>query len=554
MSQNAAAPLSRQSRQVSFLRLLLVLLALGVLIFTIEVRQVELAPESVIWSRWLLLGVGICSGLLSILIRWTRHQWQLALHLVFDLVWIGLLLHLTGGVASPALPLLFAVVLIANLVLPGVLPFVMPSLAALVLAITAALYLAHSSPFPQALLDAYPGLIDTHRILGYLAVQVGALFVVDLLAQLLTRRLREQRLFTDELLDQLGEGVIAIDQDGAIAYINDEARRLLALPQATRGQVAKDALREERVAAVRVLAQTGQLPQLTRMQGINGRHLVLRATLLVDRSQRPLGRTLLIADETRLRLLEENSNRSEHLASLGEMAAGIAHEIRNPLTSLRGCAQELADICAKADHADAIALAQILVGESDRLARIVSDFLALSRLRDARREPVDLEPLLLEAERMCRLRSDLPTGIELRVDLDDETPSVLGDSDQLKQIILNLLTNSLDAVRGTPNPYVHCHAERAADDNPLGMPAVVLHVIDHGCGIPHDLQARVFTPFFSTKAQGTGLGLSLVNRIVREHEGLLALSSELGVGTTITIHLPAHSQTRSFRRALGTGD
>jgi signal transduction histidine kinase len=155
---------------------------------------------------------------------------------------------------------------------------------------------------------------------------------------------------------------------------------------------------------------------------------------------------------------------------------------------------------------------------------------------------------------MCRLRSDLPTGIELRVDLDDETPSVLGDSDQLKQIILNLLTNSLDAVRGTPNPYVHCHAERAADDNPLGMPAVVLHVIDHGCGIPHDLQARVFTPFFSTKAQGTGLGLSLVNRIVREHEGLLALSSELGVGTTITIHLPAHSQTRSFRRALGTGD
>jgi signal transduction histidine kinase len=554
MTRLPPAPLSRQSRQVSLLRLLLVVLALGVLVFTVEARQVELAPDSVVWSRWLLLAVGICSGLLSILIRWTVHQWQLVLHLVFDLAWIGLLLHLTGGVASPALPLLFAVVLVANLVLPGVLPFVMPALAALVLAVTAALYLAHATPFPPALLEAYPGLIDTHRILGYLAVQVGALFIVDLLAQLLTRRLREQRLFTDELLDQLGEGVIAIDQDGVIAYINDEARRLLALPQAQRGQLAQLALQDKNLAMVRELIEEPRLPQLTRLHGINGRHLVLRITHLFDRSQRPLGRTLLIADETRLRLLEESSNRSEHLASLGEMAAGIAHEIRNPLTSLRGCAQELAEICSKADHADAVALAGILVGESDRLARIVSDFLALSRLRETRHEPVDLEPLLIEAERMIRLRSDLPAGLELRVDLAEDTPSVLGDADQLKQILLNLLANSLDAVRDVAAPFVHCHAERAADDNPLGMPAVLLQVIDRGCGIPHELQARVFTPFFSTKAQGTGLGLSLVNRIVREHEGLLALTSAPGTGTTITIHLPAHSQTRTFRRALGNND
>lgn len=543
--------LADQARQVSLLRLLLVALALGVLVFAVEVRQVRLAPETVEWARWLLIAVGLVSGLLAASVRWTFHQWQLVLHLVFDLLWIGLLLHLTGGVASPAVPLLFAVVLIASLVLPGVMPFVMPALGALIIAGTATLYLAKASPFPEEFLEAYPGLTDTNRILGYLAVQIGAIFTVDLLAQLLTRRLREQRIFTEELLDQLGEGVIAIDQTGIIAYLNDEARRLLHLPDGVRGQTAVHAMGAGHLEEIRELATTPSLPQLRRMEGVNGRLLVVRANRLLGRKGRVLGRTVLVADETRLRVLEDNAQRSEHLASLGEMAAGIAHEVRNPLTSLRGCAQELADICAKTNQPDATALAHILVGESDRLARIVSDFLALSRLREPKRGPLDLEPLLHEVERMTRLRTDIPADLRLTMDLDEDTPSVLADADQLKQVLQNLVLNSLDAVRAAAAPTITCHAERAPEDNQLGMPSVVVRVSDNGCGIPAELHERVFTPFFSTKAQGTGLGLSLVNRIVREHEGLLELASQPGRGTTITIYLPAHSQTRAYKRALG---
>ncbi len=543
--------LTEQARQVSLLRLLLVALALGVLVFAVEDRQVAQAPDTVRWARWLLVIIGLVSGTLATLVHWTKHRWQLVLHLVFDLVWIGLLVHLTGGVASPAVPLLFAVVLIANLVLPGVLPFVMPALAALILALTATLYLAKGSPFPQEFLDRFPLLSDTNRIIGYLAVQVGAVFTVDLLAQLLTGRLREQMLFTDQLLDQLGEGVIAIDGRGEVTYLNDEARRLLHLPSDARGRTAVSLLGDERLIPLRELATAEELPQLRRVQGINGRSLAVRATQLLGRQGQRLGRTILIADETRLLILEQHAQRSEHLAALGEMAAGIAHEVRNPLTSLRGCAQELADICTKIQQPDAADLARILVGESDRLGRIVTDFLLLSRLRSPDRQPLDLEPLLLELKRMLAVRQDLPQGLTLTVALDEETPSVLADADQLRQILQNLLANSVDAIRTVFAPRITCRAERAEEDNALGMPAVILRVEDNGCGIPTELKERVFTPFFSTKAQGTGLGLSLVDRIVREHEGLLQLQSAPGVGTTITILLPAVSQSRTYRRALG---
>jgi signal transduction histidine kinase len=544
-------PLTEPARQVSLLRLLLTALALAVLTFGTEHRQETLAPETFDNARWLLLGVGVVAGMLAALVHWTRHRWQLILHLIFDLLWVGIFIYLTGGVASPAVLLLFAVVLIANLALPGVALFVMPALASLVMAGCASLYLAHASPFPKEFLTDYPALDDTNRILGNLAVQIGGFFVVDLLAQLLTRRLREQQLFTEQLLDQLGEGVIAIDRHGMLIYLNGEAERLLHLPAQSRGLPAVTALAGKHVAVVRELALDPDLPQLRRLPGPNGRHLVVRATRLQGRNGAMVGRTILIADETRLRLLEQNAQRSEHLSALGEMAAGIAHEVRNPLTSLRGCAQELEEMHRSSGNPDATALASILITESDRLARIVSDFLALSRMRAPQREPLDLEALLEELKHLTRLRRDVPDDVAVVVTLADDTPSVLADADQIRQVLQNLVNNSLDAMRTIEQPRVSVSAERASDDNPLGMPAVVIEVSDNGCGIPVELQQRVFTPFFSTKPQGTGLGLSLVNRIVREHEGILELGSTLGTGTCITIYLPAHSQTRAYSRALG---
>jgi hypothetical protein len=200
----AAPPLRPQARRISLLRLLLLSLALGIILF-FESRKPEPPAELVHTLHIGLLAVALISAVLVTAVSLARRRWQLALHLVFDLLWIGLLVYYTSGVSSPAVVLLFAVVLIGNLELPGVAPFAMPALASLVLAGNAVLYLADWHPFPPEYAAALHGSTEAHRILGFLAIQVAALFLVDLLGQLLAARLIEQRLFTGELLDQLGE-------------------------------------------------------------------------------------------------------------------------------------------------------------------------------------------------------------------------------------------------------------------------------------------------------------------------------------------------------------
>jgi two-component system, NtrC family, nitrogen regulation sensor histidine kinase GlnL len=288
-----------------------------------------------------------------------------------------------------------------------------------------------------------------------------------------------------------------------------------------------------------------------RFSGPSERQLVLRCSELVGRSGKPIGRTVLIADETRLRILEDSARRAEHLSSLGEMAASIAHEVRNPLTSLRGCAQELADINRKENNQDATDLATILVNEADRLARIVDDFLTLSRMRKPQIDAVDIGPIFNELRELYERQTDLPAGLRIEFIAGADCPQIAADAGHIRQIVTNLINNAIDAVRHVGLPRISVSARQAPSGHALDGEAVEMSVIDNGCGIPPELQEEIFTPFFSTKSQGTGLGLSLVQRIVKEHEGVMRLASQSGVGTTVMIFLPVHTQTRTYLRALG---
>ncbi|HTM19218.1 MAG TPA: PAS domain-containing protein, partial [Kofleriaceae bacterium] len=223
------AGLRAAARQVSLLRLLLLSIALAVLALALQGRRAELVETSLAALRWLLFGVALVSAALVLAVGLVRRAWQLALHLVFDLAWSGLFIHWSGGIDSPGVVILYAVILVGTLTLPGVVPFVLPSLASLVLAGSVALHLASRSFEPGDPGQVSYDIADTNRVLGTLATQIAALFLVDLLGQLLARRLHEQRLFTGEMLDQLGEGVIGIDRSGTVAYANDEAIRLLGL-------------------------------------------------------------------------------------------------------------------------------------------------------------------------------------------------------------------------------------------------------------------------------------------------------------------------------------
>lgn len=533
------------ARFLILLRVLLLAVGLGVLTFGIEVESGTELSRSLL--GWLLLISAAVSAVVAALVRWFDRTWKLVLPLGLDVIWVGCFCYASGGVQSPAVPLLFMVSLTALLVVPGFLPFVIPSLTSLVLAGSAMTYLAGLAPYPPAYLAAHEILVDPLPILGNLIVQVAGLYTVDALGQVLTRRLREQRILTDVVLDQLGEGVLVLNQSRLVAYVNQEAERLLGLDDQAFGRPVAEVLDRGELAAVRALMDREDLPVIVRHSTPTGRSLVLRLNRLSDRRGRVAGRILLVADETRLVVLEESARRAERLASLGEMAAGIAHEIRNPLTGLRGCAQEVADIVGRQGDQDAVDLSRIIISEADRLSRIVDDVLEHSRLRSGERSVCRAEALFDDLRPLLRY-----DGVEVEFSVEDGCAGFNADVDQMRQVLLNLIANAVDAVKGRPKPRVHVHA---CDDDAdlLGAPAVRIEVRDNGCGIPPAQLERIFTPFYTTKAKGTGLGLSLVQRMIRENEGVLRIESEVDQGTVAIIALPSHTQTRTYRRALGAG-
>lgn len=484
----------------------------------------------------LLCGVMILALGLVMAVPWVVTRRQLVIHLVFDLLWCGGVIFLCGGVQGPGTPLIFAVVLTGNLVLPGVLPFLLPGLGSLVLALISVLYVAKNVPFPEVLVTANAHLFVGNEIIGSLLVQVLGLFLVDALGQTLARRQQEQRLVVGDLLDQLGDGVIAIDNRGGLLHCNDEAMRLLGLEGDLLGVALAEVFRHARYEPVRTLL-AGRGHRVSQLEGPQGEHLRLRAADLRGRRGRWRGRVLTISDETQQQRLEADVRRTEHLASLVEMAAGIAHEVRNPLASLRGCAQELAEVLEELGQRDGASLAGIIVSESDRLERIVADFMRLTRQPGPNPRVVALREFLQECCNQLKraMREDPLLLIECSVS--DACPDAMVDPDHFRQIVVNLVTNAMQALRGTSEPRIEVTAD--AGTLPDQRPAVELCVCDNGPGIPDDQQERIFTPFFSTKPQGTGLGLTVVQRLIRSAEGVITLQNRTGGGTDVRVLLPA---------------
>jgi two-component system nitrogen regulation sensor histidine kinase GlnL len=247
------------------------------------------------------------------------------------------------------------------------------------------------------------------------------------------------------------------------------------------------------------------------------------------------GAVLVLRDLSSVRELEEQVRRSERLAGLGVLAAGLAHEVRNPLVGVRAAAQLLAKEPAfpPALHE----FTDVIIREVDRLNRLVDELLALAGTRPVRRRPCNVNQVVEEA---LRLQGPALQGGAVAVlrRYDPAIPALEADPDRLLQVFLNLLRNAVEAMAGSPGTIaVATRFERVAPQCG-GRSAAVVEVEDRGPGMPPEVQAKLFTPFFTTKAKGTGLGLPLSLRIVEEHEGALELASRPGHGTTARVLLP----------------
>jgi two-component system sensor histidine kinase PilS (NtrC family) len=335
-------------------------------------------------------------------------------------------------------------------------------------------------------------------------------------------------------------GILTVDPRGRITSFNNEADRITGyasrevigepietllpgisaiVPLADEGADV-DALEEPRSALARV--QFG----FTNRSG-ERLDLGLSHSLLRDSGGRIDGSVLIFQDLTHVTKMEEQLRRSERLAAVGQLAAGLAHEIRNPLASLSGSIELLARELPELDE-NPLRLIRIVGRETARLNRLVSDFLVYARPRPARRETLRAAEMLGELIQLLGQGEHADARFEL--DVPDEV-TLAGDPDQLRQAFLNLMLN---AAQAGGDSLVRVRAEASPADGP----GVEIAIEDRGVGIPPGDLERIFEPFFTTRPKGTGLGLATVHRVIEAHGGSIEATSEVGKGTQIRVWLP----------------
>lgn len=249
------------------------------------------------------------------------------------------------------------------------------------------------------------------------------------------------------------------------------------------------------------------------------------------------GYLLSFQDVTDVRRLEQDARMRQRLAAVGEMAAGIAHEIRNPLASMSGSIQVLRQELPLSE--DQAQLMDIVLRESERLNDTIRSFLAYARPQRSAPARLDVRRILQDTALLLRNSAEVRGDHVIDVQAPKEPVWCEADESQIRQVVWNLATNGLRAMAGGGRLLLTVDADRTAGVDE----SVVLTVEDQGCGIAPDDLDSIFQPFRSSFDRGTGLGLAIVHRVVTDYNGTIQVSSKVGVGTKVSVRLPAHAGT-----------
>ncbi len=364
----------------------------------------------------------------------------------------------------------------------------------------------------------------------------GALYFIFIVQNyyLVDRTLAQMKTYTENVVESMADGLISIDSDKKIVTLNRRAAEFLGGEEKNlKGLIISnifepniETLLKDQKMIIRDMeveikpSSGGQIP------------LSLSAAPLKDETGREMGLVLLLRDLREIRDLQEKVRRSERLASLGRLAAGVAHEIRNPLSSIRGFAQYFMRRLKGQEEEQGYA--SIMVKEVDRLNRVITELLDFARPKEPHREPQAMEEIV--AYSLMLLKTEFSQKqIILEKSFAPDLPKVEVDRDQISQALLNLFLNSLESMEGGGKIEISLKKIRQP-------PALEIEVTDTGRGIAREDLGKVFEPFFSTKRKGSGLGLAIVHQIVEGHGGNIAVDSQEGRGTTFRITLPLNEE------------
>jgi two-component system sensor histidine kinase PilS (NtrC family) len=477
------------------------------------------------------------------IVHWQRRRpgtTVLLFQALVDLVVVTTVVHFAGQPTS-AFPALYVLVVAAYALLMP------PATGALTAILASALFLGDTlwtradAPDPAF----WAQMIVFNLVFAIVAVLGHRLREAGMEQETLATELQRVRLEADDILRNIRSGVLTVDGLGRLAFINPTAERLLdlegesliGLPVLDQLKVRSAELWAATVAGIR----SGR--KISRGEGIVAHHrgrsfpIGLSTTTFRQEAQEAPSVTAIFTDISDLKEVQELQARAERLESVAALSASLAHEIRNPLASIRSSVEQL----ARSAHADEDErfLAALIVRESDRLSRLLSEFLDFARVRATQFLPVDVHAVVTAVVRLIRAHPECRPDAELVIE--GGRTMMDGDEDLLHRVIANLVLNAVQAARG-PIRITVSVASVSAGEIPHGTNlehAVRLQVRDDGPGIPEEIRDRLFDPFVSGRAGGSGLGLAIVQRAVEAHRGLVLVDSEPGTGTTFTIFLPA---------------
>jgi len=348
-----------------------------------------------------------------------------------------------------------------------------------------------------------------------------------------TRRLlQDTSAFADEVVANLPVGLIATDREGRIAFFNPAAENITGFESGAALGKPLDSVLPPHWCGLESQIEAGRpvLDQEMECTFSEGRTVPVSvsASRIVNPEGELVGRILILKDLGEIRRLQEEIRRKEKLVALGGLAAGVAHEIRNPLSSIKGLAAFFGGKFA--DGSEDKKMADVMIQEVDRLNRAISELLDFAKPSEVKMKPTPLQPVLAHAIRLVQQDAE-KKNIEIRFSPDPNLPPVRLDSDRFSQCILNLFLNAIEAMSGGGVLSVRSFS---GGDHQVG-----LEIEDTGGGIaPEDLP-KIFDPYFTTKPAGTGLGLAVVHKIIEAHHGSIRVRSTPGEFTRFSLFLPA---------------
>jgi two-component system sensor histidine kinase HydH len=346
------------------------------------------------------------------------------------------------------------------------------------------------------------------------------------------KSLQDTSAIADEIVTSLPVGLIATDKDGKIAFFNNAAERITGLNLSeARGKDPENILPSH---------FCGLKESLDRGESINEKEMEceftedkivpvsVSASKIINEEEQFVGQVLIIRDLGEVRRLQDEIRRKEKLAAIGGLAAGVAHEIRNPLSSIKGIASYFKNKFDKNSSDEE--MAGVMIKEVDRLNRVISELLEFARPTELRLKSTDINSLIEHSVRLIEKEASAK-DIEIKSDLSQQPLPAQIDSDRFSQCLLNLYLNSMQAMEKGGQLSIK---DSLTHDN-----LIEIEIRDSGQGIQAENLSKIFDPYFTTKTKGTGLGLAIVHKIVEAHNGSIRVRSVPGQGTTVIISMPA---------------